>query len=61
MSTNYLLKIMTMLGRVCVPIDIDKCEEFDPKSPPTVPDLVKELNDYDAKHPTERGSKLQGT
>ncbi|KAG0203673.1 hypothetical protein BGX28_004117 [Mortierella sp. GBA30] len=44
-------------GRVCVPIPIETCEDFDPSSPPTVPQLVKELNEYDAKH--KEGSKLE--
>ncbi|KAG0326826.1 hypothetical protein BGZ99_008928 [Dissophora globulifera] len=39
---------------------IETCEEFDPSAAPTVPQLVKELNEYDAEHPaTEDGPKLQ--
>ncbi|KAF9438502.1 hypothetical protein BGZ76_007485 [Entomortierella beljakovae] len=38
-------------GRVCVPIPIETCEDFDPSFAPTVPQLVKELNEYDAQHP----------
>ncbi|KAG0350720.1 hypothetical protein BGZ54_003667 [Gamsiella multidivaricata] len=46
--------------RVCVPIPIETCEDFDPASTPTVVQLVRELNEYDAKHPaTEDGPKLQ--
>ncbi|KAG9327666.1 hypothetical protein KVV02_006370 [Mortierella alpina] len=44
-------------GRVCVPIPMESCESFDPSSPPTVPQLVRELNEYDATH--KDGSKLK--
>ncbi|KAF9349281.1 hypothetical protein BGX26_012390 [Mortierella sp. AD094] len=61
---RHLLKspfcIHPKTGRVCVPIPIETCENFDPASAPTVPQLVRELNEYDANHPaTEGGSKLQ--
>lgn len=51
------------VGRVCVPIPIEDCEDFDPSSPPTVPQLVQELNQYDATHPTSEddSNKLQGS
>ncbi|KAF9586321.1 hypothetical protein BGW38_006943 [Lunasporangiospora selenospora] len=63
-NINHLLKspfcVHPKTGRVCVPIAIETCEEFDPKSPPTVPDLIKELNEYDAKNPSTSGrGKLQ--
>lgn len=38
-------------GRVCVPIDPRKAEEFDPLSVPTVMNLLAEIDAYDAKHP----------
>lgn len=38
-------------GRVCVPIDPKKAEEFDPLSVPTVLNLLSEIDEYDAKHP----------
>lgn len=38
-------------GRVCVPIDPRKAEEFDPLSVPTVMNLLEEIDAYDAKHP----------
>ena len=51
------------VGRVCVPIPIEDCEDFDPSSPPTVPQLVQELNQYDATHPPsgDDSNKLQGS
>ncbi|KAJ5769251.1 DNA primase small subunit [Penicillium odoratum] len=38
-------------GRICVPIDPKKAEEFDPLSVPTVLGLLGEIDAYDAKHP----------
>lgn len=39
-------------GRVCVPIDGRNPEDFDPLSVPTVTELLSEIDEYDAKHPT---------
>ncbi|KAG0218470.1 hypothetical protein BGX33_007252 [Mortierella sp. NVP41] len=54
-NINHLLKspfcVHPKTGRVCVPIPIETCEDFDPSSPPTVPKLARELNEYDATHP----------
>ncbi|KAH9606019.1 hypothetical protein KSS87_021036 [Heliosperma pusillum] len=45
---NHLLKapfcVHPKTGRVCVPIDPDRCEEFDPTSVPTLSQLLEELN-----------------
>ncbi|KAJ5538436.1 DNA primase small subunit [Penicillium pulvis] len=38
-------------GRICVPIDPKKADEFDPLSVPTVLGLLGEIDEYDAKHP----------
>ncbi|KAJ5197976.1 uncharacterized protein N7498_007093 [Penicillium cinerascens] len=38
-------------GRVCVPIDPKKADEFDPLSVPTVMELLAEIDAYDAKYP----------
>ncbi|CEJ57061.1 Putative DNA primase [Penicillium brasilianum] len=38
-------------GRICVPIDPSKADEFDPLSVPTVMELLAEIDAYDAKHP----------
>lgn len=43
-------------GRVCVPIDGRKVEEFDPLSVPTVFDLLSEIDAYDAQHPVSNNS-----
>ncbi|KAF9898842.1 hypothetical protein BX616_003549 [Lobosporangium transversale] len=61
---RHLLKspfcIHPKTGRVCVPIPIETCDNFDPTSAPTVPQLVKELNEYDERHPSNGNSpKLQ--
>ncbi|KAF9302591.1 hypothetical protein BGZ91_009302, partial [Linnemannia elongata] len=64
-NINHLLKspfcVHPKTGRVCVPIPIEDCEDFDPSSPPTVPQLVQELNRYDATHATsgDDSNKLQ--
>ncbi|KAG0042922.1 hypothetical protein BGZ83_012022 [Gryganskiella cystojenkinii] len=64
-NINHLLKspfcVHPKTGRVCVPIEIEKCDEFDPTAAPTVEQLIKELNEYDSKNPaTEDGPKMQG-
>ncbi|KAI6707086.1 hypothetical protein NL676_010048 [Syzygium grande] len=45
---NHLLKapfcVHPKTGRVCVPIDPNKCEEFDPTAVPTLSQLLQELN-----------------
>lgn len=38
-------------GRICVPIDPRKAEEFDPLSVPTVMELLAEIDTYDAQNP----------
>ncbi|KAK8500542.1 hypothetical protein V6N12_037798 [Hibiscus sabdariffa] len=45
---NHLLKapfcVHPKTGRVCVPIDPNNCDEFDPTTVPTLSQLVEELN-----------------
>ncbi|PRQ21994.1 putative DNA primase, small subunit [Rosa chinensis] len=45
---NHLLKapfcVHPKTGRVCVPIDPNRCEEFDPTAVPTLSTLIEELN-----------------
>ena len=38
-------------GRVCVPIDPARCDDFDPTKVPTVTDLLHELEEYDRRQP----------
>ncbi len=56
---NHLLKSPFVVhpgtGRVCVPIDPRKAEEFDPLGVPTVTELLKEIDEW--KEPEEKGSK----
>ncbi|BBH03465.1 DNA primase [Prunus dulcis] len=45
---NHLLKapfcVHPKTGRVCVPIDPNRCEEFDPTAVPTLSNLLEQLN-----------------
>jgi DNA primase small subunit len=47
---NHLLKspfcVHPKTGRVCVPINVETVEQFDPFDVPTLPQLMKELDDY---------------
>jgi DNA primase small subunit len=51
---NHLLKspfcVHPKTGRVCVPIQPEKMCDFDPFAVPTLPQLMKELDDYEAKN-----------
>lgn len=50
-------------GRVCVPIDTERAEKFDPLSVPTVTDLLGEIDSWDNENktsePAENAKKLQ--
>jgi len=65
---NHLLKspfcVHPGTGRVCVPIDIRKFEEFDPLAVPTVTDLLNEIDKWDEAHSSdtegvENGKRVQ--
>jgi DNA primase small subunit len=51
---NHLLKspfcVHPKTGRVCVPIQPEKMCNFDPFAVPTLPQLMKELDEYEAKN-----------
>ncbi|CAN9083402.1 unnamed protein product [Alternaria alternata] len=57
---NHLLKSPFVIhpgtGRVCVPIDTTKVEEFDPLSVPTVTQLLQEIDDWSGE---ETDKKMQ--
>jgi DNA primase small subunit len=57
---NHLLKSPFVIhpgtGRVCVPIDPRKVEDFDPLSVPTVTQLLQEIDDWQGE---EGGKKMQ--
>lgn len=48
---NHLLKspfcIHPGTGRICVPIDLDHVDDFDPLAVPTINQLLQEINNYD--------------
>eukprot|EP00040_Diaphanoeca_grandis_P040162 m.261453 g.261453 ORF g.261453 m.261453 type:complete len:455 (-) comp42162_c0_seq1:267-1631(-) len=51
---NHLLKspfvVHPKTGRVCTPFDIEDIENFDPFTVPTISDLMRELDEYNAEH-----------
>lgn len=53
---NHLLKapfcVHPKTGRVCVPVDPDRIEEFDPERVPTVGQLLRELDAVKAGSPS---------
>jgi DNA primase small subunit len=59
---NHLLKSPFVIhpgtGRVCVPIDTRKVEEFDPLGVPTVTQLLQEIDEWDGGDEVD-GKKLQ--
>lgn len=61
-AQNHLLKspfcIHPKTGRVCVPINADDAENFDPFVVPTVRSLCQEIDEYDRDHPDESEDKM---
>ncbi|KAG0183210.1 primase, DNA, polypeptide 1 (49kDa) [Apophysomyces sp. BC1034] len=57
-QTNHLLKspfcVHPKTQRVCVPIQPESCEEFNPLTVPTLSTLCQELNEYDRENPGAR-------
>lgn len=60
---NHLLKSPFVIhpgtGRVCVPIDVRRVEEFDPMGVPTVQELLAEIDAWEVKGKTDDDQKLQ--
>ncbi len=44
-------------GRVCVPIDTDKLDEFDPTAVPTVQELLGEIDSWTGEDPAGGDAK----
>jgi DNA primase small subunit len=59
-ARNHLLKspfvIHPKTGRVCIPIDTSKIDEFNPETVPSLTTMADQINAYDEKH----GSKAEG-
>lgn len=47
-------------GRICVPIDGRRAEQFDPLSVPTVTELLDEIDRWDAENPPASGVEPEG-
>jgi len=60
---NHLLKSPFVVhpgtGRVCVPINTKKCEEFDPLGVPTVAELLEEVDAWSSDGNAEESKPLQ--
>jgi len=60
---NHLLKspfcVHPGTGRVCVPIDVSRVEEFDPFGVPTVTDLLAEIDGWDKAHVGEQAEPVE--
>lgn len=55
-GTWRLIKFIVK-GRVCVPIDPEHCELFDPFGVPTLESLIDELNAYEKEHANETSER----
>lgn len=57
---NHLLKspfcVHPKTGRVCVPIQVEKVDEFDPFEVPTLPQLMQELDEFHETTANEEGA-----
>ncbi|KAH8687456.1 DNA primase small subunit [Tricladium varicosporioides] len=60
---NHLLKspfvVHPKTGRVCVPINPLKCEDFDPLNVPTVTGLLEEIDEWTAPEVEKEGKPIQ--
>ncbi|KAH7382814.1 hypothetical protein BKA64DRAFT_606736 [Cadophora sp. MPI-SDFR-AT-0126] len=60
---NHLLKSPFVVhpgtGRVCVPINTKRCEDFDPLGVPTVTDLLQEIDEWTAPEGDSEGKPPQ--
>jgi len=61
-TQNHLLKapfcIHPKTGKVCIPIDIEKVDLFDPFKVPTLRSLIDEIDGYDANKKEEKEEKM---
>ena len=59
---NHLLKspfcVHPKTGRICVPMNVGEVDDFDPFQVPTLPQVVKEMGDYDKEHGEEEAKKV---
>lgn len=46
------VEVLTILGRVCVPIDPKRIKEFKPSEVPQVQQLIAEIDAWDKLHPS---------
>tara|TARA_B100000780_G_C21095639_1_gene441852 strand:+ start:259 stop:1755 length:1497 start_codon:yes stop_codon:yes gene_type:complete len=62
---NHLLKspwcVHPKTGRVCVPIDPNSTDHFDPHTVPTLVSLFDEIDQYDSKHKNDDAKDTEGS
>mgnify|MGYP001034384179 CR=1 FL=1 len=46
-----------MSGKLCVPIDPDECDNFDPALVPTLAELIAEIDRFDETHGRDSDTK----
>ncbi|XP_033728623.1 DNA primase small subunit-like [Pecten maximus] len=62
-GVNHLLKspfcIHPKTGRVCVPIDVEQVDDFDPMAVPTISQILDELNQTSTTSTDDSGKKMK--
>ncbi|RWS12090.1 DNA primase small subunit-like protein [Dinothrombium tinctorium] len=62
-TMNHLLKspfsVHPKTGRVCVPIDIEKVDSFNPFTVPQINELIVEINEFDKKSKNDDASNVK--
>jgi len=57
MKSYITIKLFIIIGRVCVPIIPEECENFNPMTVPTISSLYIEIDDYNKIHEKKIGER----